>query len=260
MRPGERPNRPRVKIQRAQLDRYQSRPLQQAPTPAPTQQAPPQKPQSSATVPQPQTIELKTQFVKPEPITQQPITNTKKLKKVKKPRKHLIKSSRIRRFIKVVLISTVFAACLVIVIGGSYLYIYNQLAASADLRAARSFTETIQAKNTDKAYSMTNNGFKDSATKEQLNQVIEKIHPFYPGKLELSTHWHDKPKVKDSTQSVIVYKSIVNDNDYYLRIILERPKPTAKWEILNLQSSNTELKANPDSIQDTQPTEEQPAN
>lgn len=256
------------------MDRYQPRPTHQqsapvTPSAAISQPRQPQATPSLQTVERPTQPTTRLQARPPVPTPAQQLRHTqldtptklKKQRKKKLPRpKRNSKHPKLRRVIKVSLIALATATCLIVIIGGSYWYLTDKLAATADLRLGRKFTESLQAKNTDKAYSMTSKTFKDAATKEQLNQVIEKINIFYPKELELSTHWHDKPKVKDSTQSVIVYKSIVNDNDYYLRIILERSKPSAKWEILNLQSSNTELKANPDSIEDTKTIEEQPSN
>ncbi len=264
LRPGERTPRPRAKIQRSQLDSYNLRPssqlnqpTQQSSTnnrPAPaanTSTVTPiakveQRPQPPVRPPRRQTqttVHSRNDSVTAINKSKPPINNTADTKTIPT----LIEKGKNRRRIKLPGLKYVIPAIIaVILISGSvggYLFLKDQRANKADIAIGKEFLVAVQSKDMDKAYDLTSQGFKSVATKEQLSEAINKISKNYPGQPMLIDKWKDKPTIEESNNSVVVFRSLKDGKNYYMRLVIE--KENNSWKVLDLESKDSTLQADP---------------
>lgn len=165
----------------------------------------------------------------------------KRPKKPKEPKKKKEKTTKEKghKSVKKLLLSALVCLFILGVCGGTFWGVKRYTSSqNTPQKVSYSLIEDIKTRDSEAAYSMTSQGFRDATSKEQLTSVINQISPYYQETPIISDQKLDN--AVDPKAAVVVFKVSANSGaEYYLRVVLE--KKDGKWKIYNFQSKDQPL-------------------
>ena len=145
------------------------------------------------------------------------------------------KNRKLPIWVKIILIVIV-----VLVLFFVGVFIFTNLATRNAVKVSDQFVADIQANNETAAYSLTNSGFRQSTSEQQLTDILNQASPALQGKATITAKAINKVSGRPNV-AVIVYSVSTSDGTKYIRVVLQDDHP---WQVYNFRSSNTRLDAN----------------